>query len=223
MGKILIIIPAYNEEKVIGQVIANIKKEGYKNILVVDDGSTDKTSKVARKSGARVLRHFINRGKGAAMKTGLEAAKILKADYVITLDGDGQHEPKDIKKIIKKLKEGYEIVLGSRFLSDNKIPLVKRFANQVANIITLIFYGLYVSDTQSGFRGYSKKALFLIKTESEEYEFDSEIIREIVNNKLKFTEIPIKVYYTTYSQSKTKKQGLMNALTTVYNLLIKNL
>ncbi len=218
-----IVIPAYNEGKVIKQVIQDIKKEGFKDIIVVDDGSEDNTYDIAKQSGATVLKHILNRGKGAAVKTGLEAAKILKADFVITMDADGQHEPKDIKKILKKLRSGYEVVLGSRFLRKNKMPLKNRVFNTIANIITWLFYGLYVSDSQSGFRGYSKKALELIDTESEEYEFDSEVLREIVRHKLKYCEVPVKVYYTTYSQSKSKKQGLISGIKTLYNMLIKQL
>ena len=221
--KVFIVIPAYNEGRVIGKVIRDIKKEGFKNIIVIDDGSKDNTYDKAKKAGALVLRHFLNRGKGAAVKTGLEAAKILGATFTITMDGDGQHDPKDLKTILKKLERGYEVVLGSRFLLRNKIPTKKRLFNLIANIITWFFYGLYVSDSQSGFRGYSKKALELIDTESEEYEFDSEVLREIVRHKLKYCEVPIKVYYTPYSQSKRRKQGFVSGLKTLYNMFIKQL
>jgi glycosyltransferase involved in cell wall biosynthesis len=140
MAKIFIVIPAYNEEKVIGKVIADIKKEGYRNIIVVDDGSTDKTEEVAKKKGATVLRHILNRGKGAAAKTGLEYAKSQNTDIVVTLDGDGQHNPKDIKKMIKKINDGYEVVLGSRFLNKkNKMPIFNRLANFFANVLVFWF------------------------------------------------------------------------------------
>ncbi|MFN4212976.1 MAG: glycosyltransferase family 2 protein, partial [Microgenomates group bacterium] len=119
-----LLLPAYNEGEVIGQVIAAVKKEGFEKIIVVDDGSTDDTCQKAKNAGAIVLRHIINRGKGAAVKSGIEYAKLKKASIVVTIDSDGQHNPKDIKKLVEKIREGYDVVLGSRFLNKkNKIPL----------------------------------------------------------------------------------------------------
>ena len=219
--KIFIVIPAYNEAKVIDKVISDIRKEGFKNIVVVDDGSTDNTKRVVSKAKAKVLSHFINRGKGAAVKTGLEYAKLKKADIVITIDGDGQHNPKDIKKIIKKIDKGYDIVLGSRFLNKkNKMPLFNRLANYLANVIVLLTYNLWVSDSQSGFRAYTRGALEKIDTKLDRYEFDSEVIREIAKHKIKFCEIPIDVFYTQYSISKTQKQSLANGIKTLIKILI---
>jgi len=220
MLKIFIVIPAYNEEKVIGKVISDIKKEGYRNIIVVDDGSVDKSSEVAKKEGATVLRHVLNRGKGASTKTGLEYAKLKNADTVVTFDGDGQHNPKDIKKMIKKIIDGYEVVLGSRFLNKkNKMPLFNRMANFFANILVFLVYEFWTSDSQSGFRAYSKKALSLINISSDRYEFDSEVIREIVRHKLKVTEVPIDVFYTSYSLSKKQKQNFINGIKTLIKII----
>lgn len=220
MPKIFIVIPAYNEEKVIGKVISDIKKEGFKNIIVVDDGSEDKTADVAKKAEATVLRHILNRGKGAAAKTGIEYAKFKKADIVVTIDGDGQHNPKDIKKMIKKINDGYEVVLGSRFLNkNNKIPLFNRLANFFANILVFLVYEFWTTDSQSGFRAYSEKALNLIDTSSDRYEFDSEVIREIARHKLKVAEVAIDVFYTPYSLSKKQKQNLINGIKTLIKII----
>jgi glycosyltransferase involved in cell wall biosynthesis len=220
MPKIFIVIPAYNEEKVIGKVITDIKKEGYHNIVVVDDGSVDKTKEVAKKKGAIVLRHILNRGKGAAAKTGLEYAKFQKADIVVTVDGDGQHNPKDIEKMIEKINDGYKVVLGSRFLNKkNKMPLFNRLANFFANVLIFLVYEFWTTDSQSGFRAYSKKALDLIDTSSDRYEFDSEVIREIAWHKLKVTEIPIDVFYTPYSLSKKQKQNFINGIKTLIKII----
>jgi glycosyltransferase involved in cell wall biosynthesis len=219
--KVFIVIPAYNEEKMIGKVVKDIKKEGFSNIVVVDDGSTDNTSLVAKKSGAKVLRHIINRGKGAAVKTGIEYAKLKNASYVITIDGDGQHNQKDIIKIYDKLKEGYEVVLGSRFLNKkNKMPFFNKIANFFANFLTFIIYELYVSDSQSGFRGYNRKAIDLMDIQSEDYDFESRIIYEIARHKLKFCEVPIDVFYTKYSMSKIRKQNLINGIKTLVKMII---
>ncbi|GIW68022.1 MAG: hypothetical protein KatS3mg096_890 [Candidatus Parcubacteria bacterium] len=220
-GKVYILIPAYNESKVISKVISDIKKQGFENIIVIDDGSSDNTYEVAQKSGAKVLRHIINRGKGAAVKTGIEYAKLKNASYVITIDGDGQHNPKDIRKIYEKLKEGYEVVLGSRFLNrKNKMPRFNRIANFLANVLTFSIYELYVSDSQSGFRGYNQKAINLIDIQSEDYDFESRVIYEIARHKLKYCEVPIDVFYTEYSLSKTKKQNLINGIKTLMKMLM---
>lgn len=218
MAKIFIVIPAFNEESVISEVIAKIKKVGYKNIIVVDDGSSDKTFAKAKTTSITVLRHALNRGKGAAIKTGIEAAKIMGADTVVTFDGDGQHDPKDIKKIIQLLEKGDSIVLGVR--SFDKVPILKRLANLFGNSFTWMIYGMSVKDSQCGLRGFSKSALDVIDTQNDRYEYDSEVIREIYKNKLKYSEVPIKVYYTKYSQQKKMKQGFANGIKTLYRMII---
>lgn len=222
MKKIFILIPAYNEEKMIGQVITEVKKEGFKNIIVVDDGSTDKTKEKAEKAGAMVLSHLFNRGKGAAIKTGIEFLKQIDFDYLITIDGDGQHNVKDIKKVVEKLKDGYQVVLGNRFLKKNQMPFFNRLGNFLANILTYLVYGLWVGDSQSGFRGYNKKAIDKLDLSSDQYEFDSEVIREIAYHQLKFCEVPIDVFYTSYSTSKRHKQNLINGIKTMIRLFINN-
>jgi len=218
--KTYIVIPAFNEEKVIGQVIDEIKKEGFKNIIVVDDGSTDNTFLVAKKKRVKVLRHIINRGKGGAVKTGLEYAKLINLDYIVTIDGDGQHNPADLKKFVDFMNKGYDVVLGSRLLNKkNKIPLFNLIANYFANLITYLVCDIYVSDSQSGFRGYNKKALKYIETSFDQYEIETEILGEIKKRQLKYKEIPIDVFYTEYSKSKKRKQNLINGLKTFFNLV----
>lgn len=221
--KTFILIPAYNEGKVIARVISSIKKEGFKNIIVVDDGSTDDTYFKAKKAGAVVLRHILNRGKGATVKTGIEFVKFKKASVVVTIDGDGQHNPKEIKKLVEKINRGYDVVLGSRFLNKkNKIPLFNRIANFFANILVFLVYGVCVNDSQSGFRAYGKRALKFINTSSDRYEFDSEVIREIFFHKLKYYEVPIDVFYTSYSLSKRHKQNWYNGLKTLMKLIFNS-
>ncbi len=218
MAKIFIVIPAFNEEPVIRDVITKVKKEGYSNIIVVDDGSPDFTSAQAKKTEAIVLRHILNRGKGAAIKTGIEAAKIMGADIIVTFDGDGQHDPKDIKKVIQLLEKGDSIVLGVR--SFDKVPTFRRLANLLGNSFTWMIYGMSVKDSQCGLRGFSKSALDVIDTQNDRYEYDSEVIREIYKNKLKYSEVPIKVYYTKYSQQKKMRQGFANGIKTLYRMII---
>jgi UDP-N-acetylglucosamine---dolichyl-phosphate N-acetylglucosaminyltransferase len=218
-SKIFVIIPAFNEGKVIQNVIAEVRGEGYRNIIVVDDGSKDDTFKQAKDNGAVALRHKINRGKGAAIKTGIEAAKTLGAAVVVTIDGDGQHNPVDIKNMLAKIDQGYDVILGSRLMNKSGMPFIKVIYNHVGNFLTWYLNGLWVTDSQSGFRAYSHKALHLIDTRSDRYEYDSEIIREIYRHHLKYLEVPIEVRYTEYSMGKVQKQSFLNGLKTVYKMI----
>lgn len=223
MNNIFLVIPAYNEATVIQKVLREIQAEGYENLIVVDDGSQDDTSKQAQEiSGIRVLRHKINRGKGAATKTGIEAAKQLGAEIIVTLDGDGQHDPKDIAKLVHPLLEKKcDITLGTRLKNPAGMPWYKRAQNYIANALTWYLFGLWVTDSQSGFRAYSRQAAETINTRGDRYEYDSEVIREIYLHKLKFKEIPIKVRYTEYSMGKLHKQGLANGVKTLYKMIWK--
>ena len=218
---VAIVVPAYNEAKVIVEVIREIMDAGDYLVIVVDDGSTDDT--FARAQGVEkvvALRQRINRGKGAATKTGIVAAKKLMADIIVTLDGDGQHDPKDIESLIQPIiRDGYDVVLGTRMAQPEGMPPLKIVANKIGNLITLLLYGIYVSDSQSGLRAYSQYAATKIDTRADKYEYDSKVIREINNNRLKFIEVPIKVRYTEHSMSKPQKQGFVNGLKTLVRMI----
>lgn len=215
-----IVIPAYHESSVIREVITGIQHIGYTNIIVVDDGSTDETFEQAKRTGAITLRHKLNRGKGAATKTGIEAAKLLGADIIVTMDGDGQHNPKDIVRLVEPIqKEQCDVALGTRLKNPAGMPWYKILANHIGNAMTWYLYGLYVTDSQSGFRAYSRHATELINTKTDRYEYDSEVIREIYIYKLKYKEIPIEVRYTEYSMGKTQKQGFWNGIKTLYRMI----
>lgn len=220
-SKKIIIIPAFNEASVIKDVLAEIKNSGYTDIIVVDDGSSDNTQVEAAKVESVVsLRHAINRGKGAAVKTGIEAAKLLGADVVITIDGDGQHNPQDIAKMLAKINNGADVVLGTRLKNSKGMPLWKIAANHFGNFCTWIIYGLWVTDSQSGFRAYSKKSLALIETKTDRYEYDSEVIREISRNNLSYAEVPIEVRYTQYSMNKKNKMNFKNGIKTLIKMIL---
>ncbi|HBP00669.1 MAG: Glycosyl transferase family 2 [Candidatus Moranbacteria bacterium GW2011_GWE1_49_15] len=218
--KIFIAIPAFNEEKVIQDVIKEVRAAGYRNIVIVDDGSSDNTQQKAAEMGVVAIKHKINRGKGAATKTAIEACKLLDADIIVTMDGDGQHDPKDIDNLISPiLTEGYEVVLGSRLKNPQGMPGYKIIQNKIGNMLTWFLFGLWVTDSQSGFRAYSRHAAEVINTRGDRYEYDSEVIREIYVYKLKYEEISIKVRYTEYSMGKLHKQSLMNGIITLYKML----
>lgn len=217
---IWIVVPAYNEAIIIASVIHEIRSAGYSNIIVVDDGSQDETQARAKETGAIALRHKINRGKGAATKTGIEAAKLLGADIVITMDGDGQHDPHDIRNLINPIRKNHcDVVLGSRLINPKGMPGYKILHNKIGNILVWYIYGLYVTDSQSGFRAYSRHATGVINTQTDRYEYDSEVIREIYKYRLKYREIPIQVRYTDYSMGKIHKQSLMNGIKTLYKII----
>jgi glycosyltransferase involved in cell wall biosynthesis len=215
-----IVIPAYNEGTVIASVIRDVQKEGWKNCIVVDDGSTDVTYQEAKKIGVIVLRHTLNRGKGAAVKTGFEAAKKLHADYIVTIDADGQHNPKDIRRLVELLHKGNDVVLGVRNFNEKHIPRFKVLGNYIGNFFTWMLYGVWVTDSQSGIRAYNRNALESIIIYNDRYEFETEIVREISRNNLTWKEIPITVRYTSYDQNKKNKQSLMSAIKTMLRLVV---
>lgn len=220
---ICVVIPAYNEEEVIADVIREVRNAANVLIVVVDDGSRDRTFAAASAdsfSNVFVLRHKINRGKGAATKTGIVAANRLGADIVVTMDGDGQHDPTDIKALVQPIIDGdYDVVLGTRPKRKGEMPFVKIIANNIGNLVTWFFYGIHVSDSQSGFRAYSRFAATIIDTKADKYEYDSKVIREINNNRLRFTEVPIQVRYTEYSMGKLQKQGFINGIKTLWRMI----
>lgn len=217
--KTYIIIPVFNEERVISSVISSVRKAGYQNIIVVDDGSTDGTYQAARNAGATVVRHIVNRGKGAAVKTGIEAAKMLNASTIVTMDGDGQHESSDIRRLLAPLSRGYDVSLGTRMKDSAGMPFIRRIANTAANIATWLFYGLWVTDSQCGFRAYSLRAFNEIQTTTDRYEYDSEVIREMARRRLRFIEVPIKATYTSYSMGKKEKQSFANGIRTLLHVI----
>lgn len=222
--KAVVIVPALNEAKVIGEVLEGLPKRlkgiSSLSVLVVDDGSSDSTFQVAQKAGALVLRHVVNRGLGAAIKTGLSWARAKNADLAITFDADGQHNPQDLPKIASPiLKKEADLVIGSRFREKQNIPLDRLIINWFANLATLIFFGAFSTDSQSGFRAFSKKAMSLIDFKADRMDFSSEILLEANKHNLKVVEVPIKAIYTPYSRAKGQKNT--NAIPIFSRFLLK--
>ncbi len=215
---VLIVLPAYNESKTIINVIEGIRYQGYDNILVIDDCSTDSTKDILKKNNVTFLHHIINRGAGAATNTGITYAKNKKYNYLVLMDSDGQHNPEDIHKIVKAL-ENYDTVIGSRMLMySNKMPISRKIANYIGSILTFIIYGIYIRDSQSGFRGFSKKAIDKINITNDRFEFCSEMSGEIHKYGLKYKEIPIEVIYT--KESLKKGQSIKNGFKMLFRLII---
>jgi glycosyltransferase involved in cell wall biosynthesis len=198
--KTAIIVPAYNEERSISRVLRGLKKEGFGDIYVVDDGSRDRTYKIASENDAHVLRHAVNRGLGGALGTGITAALSDGADIIVTFDADGQHDPRQVKRLISPIIRGdADVVIGSRLIKPRGMPLIRRIGNWGFNYITYFLFGVWTTDSQSGFRAFSRKAAARIKIQTNRMEVSSEIIKEIGRKRLRLKEIPIRAIYTDYS------------------------
>jgi len=199
---IIACIPAYNEEKTIAQVILKTKKYVNK-IIVCDDGSTDMTAEIAEALGAEVIRHERNMGKGAAIRSLFKKAREEVADIVITIDADGQHDPNEIPMLLKIMFEtNADIVIGSRFLTEKtarKVPKYRYFGNKLLNLVTFVED---ITDTQSGFRIYNRKAVEMINPAEMGFAVDSEILYKAVKLGLKIVEVPVNVEYNVPRPSK---------------------
>lgn len=219
--KLVVVMPAHNEALTLGKLIREIKKIGLggieKEIVVVDDGSTDATASIARQEGAIVASHPSCRGLGASLRTGIAQALQRGAEWIVTFDADGQHAAEDIPRVLKPLLDGKaDAVLGNRLLQRGSMPPLRRLANRIANFFTRRAGGIACGDSQSGFRAFTREAAQKMDLKSLRYEVSSEICREIRRLNLKWAEVPIQNIYTSYSLS--KGQGFFEGLCTLFRL-----
>jgi len=217
--KICAVLPAYNEAKTIASVVKEVKDK-VDEVIVIDDGSGDLTADLAQQAGAKVLTHFLNRGQGAALQTGINFALNQGADIIVTFDADGQHNPDDIKRVVQPLLLGeVEVVLGSRFLkSKSNIPLVRKFILRMAVWFTRLYTGIAVTDVHNGFRAFSRQATEKIKIKQDGMAHASEIIEQIKTRHLRYMEIPVTIKYTDYSLQKGQK--ISNSFRILWDLII---
>ncbi len=194
--KVAIGIPAYNEEKNIASVISKLSKFGY-SIIVCDDGSDDQTNQIAEKMGALVITHKKNLGYGAAIGSLFFKAKDMGLDVLVTMDADGQHRPKDVKAVLDPiLKEEADIVIGSRFLVENKeMPSYRKTGIKMITKLANTALDKQITDSQSGFRGYNKKVLSAISPSESGMGVSNEILIKASKQGFKIDEAPIKVSY----------------------------
>ena len=244
--KLLAVIPAYNEEQTIAGVLARTRPLA-DAVVVIDDGSADRTAEIARGAGAAAVSHVMNRGLGAALGTGFAYARRVSAEAVITLDADGQHDPKEIPRFFEELQKGADMVIGSRMIGSGNpppslqqgrraglperladlssgragMPWYRRAANTLGNLVTLVLFGAWVTDSQSGYRAFSAKALSKIEIRTNRMEVSSELVAEAKRHGLKIREIPIQAIYTDYSLS--KGQGFLVGLKTLLKLVVRRL
>jgi len=213
MIRLVVMIPAYNEEKSIANVIKNIPRSisGFNRVevIVINDGSSDRTVSVARNAGAdKIVSHDSNKGVGAAFRTGVDAALRMGADVLVNIDADGQFNPKDIPKLVKPILEREaEMVAASRFMDKGffpEMPLYKMIGNMFFTKIISMLTGNGFTDTQCGFRAYSKEAMLNL-TLFGDFTYTQEAFLDLKRKRMRIKEIPIKVTYKNIRESKVVK------------------
>lgn len=223
-SKVCVIIPAYNEATVIRDVIdqavkAFSKQNRFKiDIVLVNDSSTDRTADEAKKAGSIVIDHIINSGAGGATATGLAYAKKYQYDLAATMDADGQHDPKDLIIGLNLITDKkLDLLIGSRLIDSEGMSKIKIIGNKGLSLFTKLIFGTNSSDSQSGLRIFSKRAINDLSWKTEGYEFCSEMLWRAKQLNLQIGEYPIKAIYTDYSKS--KGQNNWNAVNIIKSLL----
>lgn len=224
MPVVLCVSPAYNEEKTVAKVVDGALKST-DGVIVVDDGSTDNTYLEAQKAGATVVRHHKNMGKGVALKTGFEKALEMGADIVVVLDADGQHNPEEIPKLLKTMRrEDSDVVVGSRFLGDIKgMPRIRILSNTLTTKILRLYFGLPITDSQSGYRAYKRHLLENIEFSATRFSAETEILVDAKRKGFKISETKIQ---TIYGEEKSKMRIFEDTLRWVWDVnkqLLKSL
>jgi glycosyltransferase involved in cell wall biosynthesis len=221
--KIIIGIPAFNEEKNIGAIVAKLKKK-YDQVIVCDDGSSDMTQIIASSLGAIVVKHPKNLGYGAAIKTIFNEAKKIDGDILVTFDADGQHQISEIDSVLKPLSENKaDIVIGSRFLGSTKdLPKYRKIGIKAITSLTNTVTGSNLSDTQSGFRAYSKKVLNEIFPTESGMGISTEILIKSLKKQMTILEVPITISYDNNSHSQAPiSHGASVIMSTIKHVAIE--
>ena len=220
-----VIVPIFNEEAVIAQVLTNLMQSPY-SIVVVDDGSSDKTLQQIAHLPVRVVRHACNLGQGAALQTGIDYALRWKATkFLVTFDADGQHDVADIPRMLAPLQQGtYDVVLGSRFLRAGdgvNLTLGKRLVLRCAVLFTRLTTGLQITDTHNGLRAFTADAAARLRITHNRMAHASEILAQIATLGLRYCEMPVTITYTAYSRYKGQK--LFESLNIVWDMLMEKI
>jgi glycosyltransferase involved in cell wall biosynthesis len=217
-----VVIAAYNEATVIAGVVTGIRSAGYP-VVLVDDGSSDRTGAIAAQAGAFVVTHPINLGQGAALQTGIDYAIDHGADAIVTFDADGQHRPADIATLLGALvANGVDFALGSRFLGRPvNLPLSRRLLLTAATAFTRATTGLAVTDTHNGLRAMTARGAAHIKLRQNRMAHASEILHQIAQSGLNYVEIPVTIEYSAYSLA--KGQRFSDALIILLDLFARRL
>ena len=200
-----VIVPAYNEGDQIREVIKEVKKYSNK-IIVVDDGSYDNTAKVAEEQKVVVLKHKVNLGKGAALRSGCDYALQLGADKLVVIDADGQHQPKQIPTFLKALNNN-DIIFGYRKRSKS-MPAVLRFGNDFINNTLKALLGVRVYDSQCGYRSFTANAYRKVRWRATDYYMETEMVIKAAKHKLEYAQIPIENIYADKYKGTTILDGV---------------
>jgi glycosyltransferase involved in cell wall biosynthesis len=209
LANVVAVIPAYNEERFIGSVVLKASLHA-QSVIVIDDGSTDATADIARAAGAIVIRHSTNRGKGVALNSGFSRARDLEPDVVVTLDADGQHVPEQIEMVVSPVLSGTsDIVVGSRYLEPHSsVPQHRIWGHRFFNSVTRGVSGLDVTDSQSGFRAFSPRALDSLNFSSNSFSVESEMQLLAREHELSVSEVSITIHYLDAPKRSVVGQGL---------------
>jgi len=203
-----IVIPAYNEERVIAGVIGEAVRSGHR-VVVVDDGSSDATAEIGARTGDVVVRHPINLGQGAALQTGITFALAQGADFIVTFDADGQHRIADVSKLLDALAEHQaDFALGSRALGQTtNMPASRRLLLWGATCFTRITIGMEVTDAHNGLRAMTRRGARCLKLRQNRMAHASEILDQIASSGLKYIEVPVNIEYNSYSLAKGQRSS----------------
>lgn len=202
-----IIIPAFNEASVIGTTLHELITYGY-SIVVVDDCSADNTAEIVKQLPVSYIRHKVNMGQGAALQTGISYALQKGAAYFVTFDADGQHSPEDIDTLLEKLGDSScDFVFGTRFSGGVKTEATagRKIVLQVARYLNFLLTGILLTDAHNGLRAFSRKAAEKINITENRMAHATEFLILVKKNKLRYTEAPVRIRYTSYSRQKGQK------------------
>ncbi|MDX2207653.1 MAG: glycosyltransferase family 2 protein [Gemmatimonadales bacterium] len=218
----VVVVPAYREERVVGATIAGICAAGWR-VVLVDDGSDDGTASAAAAAGATVLRHPVNLGQGAALRTGFAwALRSRSVRYVVTFDADGQHSTEAIDNLVQPLAhDQVDVTLGSRFLESNSraaVPATRRLLLHTATRLARWTTDLALTDTHNGLRAFRIEALRCLDLRQDRMAHASEILAEIARHRLTVREVSVQVAYTDYSRA--KGQSMIDAVSILWDLII---
>jgi glycosyltransferase involved in cell wall biosynthesis len=189
------IIPAYQESRAIKDVVTR-SRNYCSSVVVIDDGSTDNTGQIAAESGAKVLHHPRNLGKGAALRTGFNHALEMSYEIVITLDGDLQHNPHSIPRFVQKIEEGFDVVVGSRSSTQSdEMPFLRKLSNLITTQVLRVLFKVPVTDSQSGYRAFRRKVLEVVQIRDDGFAAETEILFDARRAGFKISEVPIATNY----------------------------
>lgn len=221
-GGVYVVVPAYNEAAAVFGVVDELRRV-YPNVVVVDDGSRDATSAEARRAGAIVLRHVLNRGQGAALQTGIDYGLRRGGEVIVTFDADGQHRVEDIDRLLEALEQtNADLAIGSRFLDrQSNVPARRRFLLLVATRFMRITSGVPLTDAHNGLRALRRSAAEKIRITLDGMAHASEIVDQVRRHQLSVMEVPVVIRYSEYSMS--KGQSGLAAFRIAFDYLFKRL